>query len=414
MLQTRELLFLKNMKIQKEKIIIILTVFLNVLGIGIVIPILPFYVQSFGISAFGVSILFAIFSFFSFVSSPYLGALSDKIGRRPVLIISIISTAIGWIVFASAKGVFLLFLGRIIDGMAAGNIPIAQSYLSDISKNNKERTANLGLISATFGVGLIIGPALGATLSVVSPVFPFWVVAFLSIINVVAAIIYLPETNKNINKEKKIKINPFLPLMGAIKNPLFKARYFSWFLFGIAVSGMQALFALYLSEQFGFNSVAVGYVFTIMGIATIINQAYALKKFWLKFFSESVLEVWLFLFFAIGFLLMSISHIAIFFMGISIVAITQSVLRVVVTSRVAELAGDKNRGEALGTLSSVMSASTMLGPILLGAIFEFDNKIPFVFSACLLFGAFYIMKKFRKLNIEERVVVTENSQTQTA
>jgi len=110
------------MKIQKEKIIIVVTVFIDVLGLAIIIPVLPFYVESFGASALTLTMLFSVFSFFSFVSSPFLGTLSDRVGRRPILIISILSTAIGWIVFASAHTLWVLFLGRVIDGMAAGNL----------------------------------------------------------------------------------------------------------------------------------------------------------------------------------------------------------------------------------------------------------------------------------------------------
>ena len=145
-----------------KKSIILLTVLIDVLGIGIIIPVLPFYVESFGASAFIVTMLFAVFSLFSFFSAPLLGAWSDRIGRRPVLIVSIASTALGWLVFAAATSIYWLFIGRIIDGLAAGNFPIAQSYLVDIAKTGKERTTNLGLIGAVFGIGLIVGPLLAA------------------------------------------------------------------------------------------------------------------------------------------------------------------------------------------------------------------------------------------------------------
>jgi MFS transporter, DHA1 family, tetracycline resistance protein len=160
---------------QKEKIVVLFTVFVDVIGFGIVIPILPFYVGSFGASPFVITLLFASFAFFSFLSSPFLGALSDKIGRRPVLIASITSTAVGWFVFASATSIPLLFLGRIIDGAAAGNFTVAQGCLIDLARDDKERSANLGMIGAAFGVGFMIGPFLGGLLSTVSHSFPFLV-----------------------------------------------------------------------------------------------------------------------------------------------------------------------------------------------------------------------------------------------
>lgn len=380
---------------QKKKIIIILTILVDVIGIGIVIPVLPFYAESFGLSALGVTFLFAIFAFFSFFSAPFLGALSDRIGRRPVLILSIASTAIGWFIFASAKSAIFLFVGRIIDGMAAGNFPIAQSYVSDISKNDKERTANLGITGATFGLGFIIGPALGAAFSSISPEFPFWVVGTLATINAIAAYFFLPETNRKMDKNKKLELNPFITLIKAIKYPLFKARYIAWFFFGLAISAMQATFALYLHARFGYEATAIGYIFTLMGVVMIVNQGFALKKFWLKNYNESSLELWPFIFFAIGFLLMSFKFAVIFFMGLFIMAVSQSILRVVVTSRVAGLSGPAKRGESLGVLSSIMSAAMIVGPIVGGVLFEINVSFPFIFSSFMIFIAFYVMKKFR-------------------
>ncbi len=172
---------------QREKLIVLFTVFVDVIGFGIVIPILPFYVGTFGASPFVITLLFASFAFFAFLSSPLLGALSDKVGRRPILIVSIVSTALGWIVFAGATSIPFLFLGRIIDGMAAGNFTVAQGSLVDMARNEKERSSNLGLIGAAFGVGFMIGPLLGGVLSTVSQSFPFWCAGGLATLNALLA-----------------------------------------------------------------------------------------------------------------------------------------------------------------------------------------------------------------------------------
>ena len=153
----------------KEKLIIILTVLIDVIGLGIIIPVMPTYVQSFGASPTIITLLFSVFALFSFLSAPLLGALSDKIGRRPILMVSILSSSIGWFVFAWAPSLTFLFLGRIIDGLAAGNFSTAQSAISDLAKTPQERTANLGLTGAIFGVGFLLGPFLGGMLSTISP-----------------------------------------------------------------------------------------------------------------------------------------------------------------------------------------------------------------------------------------------------
>jgi len=368
-----------------RKIIILLTVFIDVLGIGIIIPVLPFYVQSFGASAFTVTLLFAVFSFFSFFSAPLLGALSDKIGRRPVLILSILSTAIGWLVFAAAHSILFLFIGRIIDGMAAGNFPIAQSYLLDIAKDEKEKTTNLGLIGAIFGVGFIIGPLLGGVLSAISLSFPFWIVGGLALLNFVLAIINLPETNIHKNLEKKIELNPFKPLWISLKNSKLRIGFISWFLFGLAIASQQSTFSLYLNKEFNFTSVMVGFVTAAMGVILIFNQAFALKKIWLKHFKEDSLIIGLMLLLTLGFLLMGITYISIFVIGILAISLAQSVLRAVMTSQIVKKGEAREQGMILGVMNSVMSLSMIVGPLLAGILFGLKSNLPFF--AAGLFGA---------------------------
>ena len=382
---------------QKEKIVIVLTVFIDVLGLAIIIPVLPFYVESFGVSAVTLTMLFSVFSLFSFVSAPFLGALSDRVGRRPILIASIASTAIGWFVFASAQAVWILFLGRIIDGMAAGNLPIAQSYLVDIAKDERERTTNLGLIGSVFGVAFIAGPAIGAALSSVSHALPFYFVGAMATLNVIGALFFLPESIKQMDKSKKLALNPVRPLIKALYDGLLRNRYAAWFFFGMAFSGMQSIFALYMSTVYGFNSAMVGTIYTGMGIAIFLNQTFLLRRFWLRHFSEPTLEVWTFFSNAAGFSLLMVPSIYFFAAGILLNVFSQSLLRVVLTSRAAGLAGGIRRGEVLGVMSSVLSVSTIAGPVFAGLLFQAKPSLPFVLSAFVLALGFLLMRMdFRK------------------
>ena len=377
----------------KEKIIIILTVLIDVIGVGIVIPIMPLYLQSFGASAFMIALLFSIFSFFSFISAPMLGTLSDRIGRRPVLIVSIISTAIGWFVFASGHALWILFLGRIIDGMAAGNFPIAQSYLADLSKTDKERTANMGLIGAVFGMGFIIGPALGAILSTISPTFPFWFVGGLATLNAIGALLFLPETHLNRNKTVKVHLNPFVPIANAFNDVQLRGRYLAWFLFGLGIAIQHSIFALFLNYRFGFTATMTGYLMATMGVIMVFNQGFLLKKFWLKYFQESNLEIWIFLVGAVAFALLLVSNFVIFAIGLVLIVFFQSTARVVMSSRVAGMAGPANRGETMGVMASILSASMIIGPLIAGSLFQAYNLLPFGLASLFVLLAFVIMKK---------------------
>jgi len=287
------------------KIIILFTVFLDVLGIGVIIPVLPYYVESFNVPDIVVTMLFAVFAVFSFFSAPILGAISDRKGRRPVLLVSLASSAIGWMVFAFSKSIFGLFLGRIIDGLAAGNISTAQNYLIDISKDQKEQTKNLGLIGATFGIGFIVGPLVGGALSSISMKLPFIVVGIMATINTILAYFFLPETHHDRNTTK-LSLNPFSPIIRALKNKNILPFYIAWLLFGIAISLNNSIFALYIAKVFSWTVIASGLLMALVGVIISLNQAFMIRKVWLNYFKESFLVVWMLIPFAVGYLVLII------------------------------------------------------------------------------------------------------------
>lgn len=377
----------------KEKSIIIFTVAIDVIGLGIIIPVLPVYVESFGISAFSVAVLFSVYSFFSFLSAPFLGALSDKIGRRPVLITSIASTSLGWFIFSLGHSMPILLLGRIIDGLASGNISTAQSSISDIAKDPKERAANLGIIGMIFGLGFVAGPFIGGVLSRVSHSFPFFFVGCLALLNVILAYFFLPETNKNIDHHKQINWNPLKPLISAIKNIHLRTLYIVWFMFNVIAVGSNTVFALYLGKSYGFTPFTTGMFFTGIGLILALNQGYLLKNFWLKRFKEKQLILIMLGFFSFGFLLMSIHSIWVFIFGMVFSAIGQSVLGVAMTSEIVGEADLKERGEAVGVLSAIGSAANIIAPIGSGLAFQYQHNLPYLLASLLSLTAFVTFYK---------------------
>ncbi|MEI6378416.1 MAG: MFS transporter [Candidatus Falkowbacteria bacterium] len=377
-------------KEKKIKMLIAGTILIDVIGFGIVIPLLPFYVRQFSVSPLAVTLLFSVYSLCSFFSAPFLGALSDKYGRRPVLIASIVSTAIGWLVFALANSLWLLFLGRIIDGLAAGNFSTAQSALSDLAKDEKERAVNLGLAGALFGIGFILGPLLGGLLGLISARFVFFFVAALASANALWAWRALPETNSHLHAQAKISFNPFLPLKKAILDHKIRPAYGVWFLFSLAAASQQSVFALYMGKIFSFNQTGVGLIMTGIGVVIVFNQGFGLKKFWLKRFSQGLLRLGAPLFFGLSLLMLATQSLWIYLAGLFVGSFAQSILRVTVTSEAVSAADPKRRGEVMGIMTSLNSLGMIIGPLIAGAAFVAHDMLAYYLGAVCMLIAFLI------------------------
>ena len=174
-------------------LIIFLTIFVNLIGFGIIIPLLPFYAETFGASPLVIGLLFAVFSLVPAVAAPVLGDLSDRYGRRPVLIFSLLGTVVSFVMLALAHSVTMLFVARIVDGLSGGNISTARAYVADVTEP-KDRARAYGLIGAAFGLGFILGPALSGVLAKVSYTAPIWAAAALTLVATAMAWLWLPET----------------------------------------------------------------------------------------------------------------------------------------------------------------------------------------------------------------------------
>jgi len=375
---------------KQAKFLILMTVFIDVLGLGIIIPILPFYVQSFGASSLTVTAIFAIFSLCAFLSAPLISSWSDRIGRRPMLIASIMSTSLGWFVFALAPNIIFLFIGRIIDGLAAGNLPVAQSYLVDLATDDKDRAHNLGLIGAMFGIGFIVGPMIGGFLAHFNHSWPFLLAGTMALINALLAYRYLPETLQ-VKSTKAISFNPLAPLIKAVRDKALRPSYSAWMLFCIAIAIYQSIFALFLLRSFGWNELMVGFVFTGSGLIIAFNQGWAMKRFWLKYFSLDQLNRSMTASFALGFLMLCLKPLWLFGIGLVLITLGQSVFRSSLSSSITSTG--TNHGEKLGIMSAILSLAMALAPLTAGVMLDAKLILPFLICSGLFFGAYLILNQ---------------------
>src|SRR6266478_5327596 len=179
--------------VTRPLLIIFLTIFVNLVGFGIIIPLLPFYAATFGASPLSIGLLFAVFSLCQLVASPVLGDWSDRYGRRPVLILSLAGTVVSFVMMAVATSLTVLFVARIVDGLSGGNISTARAYVADVTEP-RDRARAYGLIDAAFGLGFIMGPALSGILAGISYTAPIWAAAAITVVATVMAWLWLPET----------------------------------------------------------------------------------------------------------------------------------------------------------------------------------------------------------------------------
>ena len=248
--------------------IIFLTIFVNLVGFGIIIPLLPFYAQTFGASPLAIGLLFASFSLAQLVAAPLLGELSDRWGRRPVLILSLVGTVVSFVMLASARSLWMLFAARIVDGLSGGNIATARAYIADVSTEDNRAKA-YGMLGAAFGLGFIVGPALGAAFSRISYTAPIWAAAAVTAVAVGMAWLWLPETVHRIHAGTGAPWRAVADLWGRRElRTLFTIDFLYWTSFAV----YQTTFALFGARRFGFDAAHTGYLLSAFGALGAVVQ----------------------------------------------------------------------------------------------------------------------------------------------
>jgi len=371
--------------------ILFLIVFVDLVGFGLIIPLLPFYAERFGASPQLVTALLAVFSLMAMISAPLWGRLSDRIGRRPVLMASMAAAALAYLWLGLASELWMLFAARAFAGICAGNIAAAQAYIADVTPPEK-RARGMGMIGAAFGLGFIIGPALGGLvagneLATADLVSPGVIAAGLSAAAFLGVILLLPESLPTAVRRRPGR-GRIAALSSAFRRPLLARLLLVFFLVILAFAGMESTFALWAMRQYGWGPAQIGYVFTYVGLLSAVMQGGLIGPLTRRFGEEWLMQS--------GFALIALGLLLLPFAGtlpplitaVTGLAVGMGLMQPSLNSLISRRAGAEEQGEVLGVTQSVGSLSRVLGPIIAGALFEaFGRNSPFLWGALLVGGA---------------------------
>ena len=370
---------------------IILVVFIDLLGFSLIIPLLPYYAQAFNASDITIGFLLASYAAAQLIGAPLLGRASDRFGRRPILLISIFGTFLGFLLFGFAKSLAMLFASRMLQGLTGGNLSVAQAYITDVT-DAKSRNRGLGMIGAAFGLGFIIGPALGGLLSGISYSVPAFVAAGLSFINLLLVAFWLPESltpEKRAQQTQKRSSFSFSALLQALRHPLTGPLLITRFLYSLAFVILQSIFSLFVLKRFNMSVVGTGFVLTYVGIVSVVTQAWLVGRLSQRFRDTFLIEGGL-LTLALGLLMWAFApSVFVLVLSVTPIALAGGLLNTIVPSALTKTVEPQEVGGILGLSTSMESFTRVIAPLFGGFLLErVSYWAPGTFGALLLFITF--------------------------
>ncbi len=368
---------------------IILVVFIDLLGFSLILPLLPYYASSFNASPFVTGLLVASYAAAQLVGAPLLGRFSDRYGRRPILLISVFGTFLGFLLLGFASTLWMLFAARLIDGVTGGNISVAQAYISDVT-DEKDRSKGLGLIGAAFGLGFIIGPVAGGFLSQFGYGVPAFVAAGISLLNLLLIYFWLPESltpEKRLDRTQKAPPVTLQALLNALRRPFSGSLLIARFFFGLAFATFQTIFSLYALTRFNLTAAQTGYILTYVGFLAVVTQGFLIGRLTQKFRDDLLLVVCA--------ALMAVSlagwalagSVAGLLVVLTPASLAGGILNTLLSSILTRAVNPREVGGILGLAASVESSTRILAPIVGGALLQqLGTWAPGAFGALLMAG----------------------------
>ncbi|WP_068618007.1 MFS transporter [Paenibacillus tuaregi] len=381
----------------------LISVFLCGIGFSIITPVVPFLVQPYTSNpeeqAIIVTLLTSIYAVCVFFAAPVLGALSDRYGRRPLLLVCLLGSAIGYLVFGLGGALWVLFAGRIIEGITGGSISTIFAYFADIIPP-EQRTKYFGWVSAVAGVGTVIGPTLGGLLAKLGYAVPMYFGAIITLLNVVYGIYYMPESLDRMKRLKEItlaRLNPFIQLAAILSMKNLKRLLISAFLLWIPGGSLQAVFSQFTMETFSWKPALIGLMFSIMGFQDIISQGFIMPKL-LKKLSDTQIAVAGMASEIIGYGLIALSALFSFYplliAGMFIFGFGDSVFGPAFNGMLSKSVDSSEQGRIQGGSQSIQALARIIGPILGGQLYvSLGHAAPAFMGMILIAAAIPVLYK---------------------
>jgi MFS transporter, DHA1 family, tetracycline resistance protein len=408
-------------------IFIFLTIFIDLLSVGIVLPALPYYAKVVEQSslpwlaenwALVVGALGASYALMAFLFTPVLGALSDRFGRRPVLLVSLFGTGVSYLFFAFANQfaflgpeavLVVLFAARMLDGVTGGNISTAQAYIADVTPP-EERARGLGMIGAAFGLGFMLGPALGGLLATyVSLEAPALVAAAISLANVAFGFFALPES---LPPERRVRrsagiANPFSKLGDVFTNQHIRPLLLGYLLLNLAFAGLQSNFAVFTDVRFGFSAGDNAWIFALIGLVAVIVQGFLIRRL-VPRFGEARLAI-------AGLLLMTAAFTTtalategwLLYPAMALLATGSGMATPSITSLISRRVSPQQQGSTLGSVQAFNSLTMVAGPLFAGFVFEaIGPSAPYAVGSLLVLAGMLVIGAVLRPELGRRATIS--------
>jgi multidrug resistance protein len=376
---------------KKKLSIIFLTVFVDLVGFGIIIPLNPYLAKVFGAGPLQVGLLMSIYSLMQFIFSPFWGQISDRKGRRPVILISLFGACVSHFGFAMSTSYYGLFLCRMLAGIFGGNIPVAMAYIADVTPE-KDRSKGMGLIGAAFGLGFILGPAIGGIFADVGHrigeappwggSFPAIIASAICFLNFVSAYFFLPESRTQFATGALHTRGRFKKILNCLRRPTLGRLILLYFLNTFALAQVEAALFLFVQDRFHWSYTKASFGFAYIGIMMAFTQGFLIRKLIPKL-GEGRMVVFGFFTMGLGLLGLSFSQgIALLAFSVTALAIGNGVSTPALSGSVSLQSTPEEQGNNLGVAQSLASLARILGPVIGGWLYQSLSIVtPFRFSS---------------------------------